>query len=365
MSFFIISLIGSAVVIWVFQAVNFLDIMIEDGRSYSVYISYSLLNFPKIINKIFPFILFFSLFYVTIKYENNNELIIFWNFGINKIQLINFIFKFSIILMIIQLIFSSIIVPTSQDLARSFLRSSTVNFYENFIKPKRFNDTIKKITIYSERKDIEGNLYNLYLKKEIDQNNFQITYAKRGYFKEFNNLPVLVLFDGETITSKNNEITNFSFSKSDFPINNTETNSFVAKQKTQELSSYDLLKCINFLISSKKNEINPKIVNCTERNKNNIYKEIYKRFIVPFYILVLSLTSLFLTLLSKENSKYFRLKLITFLVGLFFIIFSETTIRLISESLIKNISISLLPFIFIITLYLIFLIQLKNKNFKK
>jgi lipopolysaccharide export system permease protein len=109
----------------------------------------------------------------------------------------------------------------------------------------------------------------------------------------------------------------------------------------------------------------PKIVNCTERNKNNIFKEIYKRFIVPFYILVLSLTSLFLTLLSKENSKYFKLKLITFLVGLFFIIFSETTIRLISDSIIKNISISLLPFIFIITLYLIFFLKLKTKNLKK
>ena len=365
MRFFIIALISSTVVIWVFQAVNFLDIMIEDGRSYSVYISYSLLNFPKIINKLFPFILFFSLFYVTIKYENNNELIIFWNFGVNKFQLINFIFKFSIILMIIQLIFSSIIVPKSQDLARSFLRSSTVNFYENFIKPKRFNDTIKKVTIYSEKKDVKGNLYNLYLKKEINQNNFQITYAKKGYFKEINNLPVLVLFDGETITSKNNDITNFSFSKSDFPINNTEASSFVVQQKTQELSSYNLLKCINFLISSKKNKINPEIINCTERNKNNIFKEIYKRFIVPFYILVLSLTSLFLILLSKENSKYFKLKLITFLVGLFFIIFSETTIRLISDSIIKNISISLLPFIFVITIYSIFFIQFKIKNFKK
>ena len=365
MSFFIIALISSAVVIWVFQAVNFLDIMIEDGRSYSVYISYSLLNFPKIINKLFPFILFFSLFYVTIKYENNNELIIFWNFGVNKIQLINFIFKFSIILMTIQLIFSSIIVPKSQDLARSFLRSSTVNFYENFIKPKRFNDTIKKVTIYSERKDIEGNLYNLYLKKEINQNNFQITYAKKGYFREFDNLPVLVLFNGETITSENNEITNFSFSKSDFPINNTETNSFVAQQKTQELSSYNLLKCINFLILSKKNKKDPKIINCTERNKNNIFKEIYKRFIVPFYILVLSLTPLFVTILSKENSKYFKLKLITFLVGLFFIIFSETTIRLISDSIMKNIYISLLPFIFIIILYLIFLKQFSTKLKKK
>jgi lipopolysaccharide export system permease protein len=364
MSFFLIALISSGIVIWVFQAVNFLDIMIEDGRSYSVYISYSLLNFPKIINKLFPFILFFSLFYVTIKYENNNELIIFWNFGINKIQIINFVFKFSIILMLIQLIFSAIIVPKSQDLARSFLRSSTVNFYENFIKPKRFNDTIKKVTIYSEKKDKEGNLYNLYLKKETNKDNFQITYAKKGYFKEFNNLPVLVLFNGETITSKNNEITNFSFSKSDFPINNIETNSFVTQQKTQELSSYNLFKCVKFLVPLKKGEVNPKIINCNERNKNNIFKELYKRFIIPIYILVLTLIPLLVIILSKENIKYSRLKLITFLIGLFFIIFSETTIRLISDSIAKNISISLLPIILIIILYSIFLKKFNSKNMK-
>mgnify|MGYP001338864281 FL=1 len=364
MSFFLIALISSGIVIWVFQAVNFLDIMIEDGRSYSVYISYSLLNFPKIINKLFPFILFFSLFYVTIKYENNNELIIFWNFGINKIQLINFVFKFSIVLMLIQLIFSAVVVPKSQDLARSFLRSSTVNFYENFIKPKRFNDTIKKVTIYSEKKDKEGNLYNLYLKKETNKDNFQITYAKKGYFKEFNNLPVLVLFNGETITSKNNEITNFSFSKSDFPINNIETNSFVTQQKTQELSSYNLFKCFKFLVPSKKGKVNPKIINCNERNKNNIFKELYKRFIIPIYILVLTLIPLLVIILSKEDVKYSRLKLITFLIGLFFIIFSETTIRLISDSIAKNISISLLPIILIIILYSIFLKKFNSKNLK-
>ncbi|MDC1002530.1 LptF/LptG family permease [Candidatus Pelagibacter sp.] len=365
MSFFLIALFSSGVVIWVFQAVNFLDIMIEDGRSYSVYISYSLLNFPKILNKLFPFVLFFSLFYVTIKYEANNELIIFWNFGENKIQLINFVFKFSCILMLIQLILSSIAVPKSQDLARSFLRESSVNFYENFIKAKRFNDTLKKITIYSEKKDLEGNLYNLYLKKEIDQNNFQITYAKRGFFKEFNNMPVLVLFDGETITGKNNKITNISFSKSDFPINNAESSSFVTQQKTQELSSFNLLKCGKFLTSTKKNQINPQIINCTIRNSNNIFKELYKRFIIPLYILILSLVPLLLIILSKEDSRYSKLKLITFLIGLFFIIFSETTIRLISDSLIRNIVISLLPIVFITTLYLVFVRKFNYKYSNK
>ena len=208
--------------------------MIEDGRDYLVYINYSLLSFPKIVSKLFAFVLFFSLFYVTIKYENNNELIIFWNFGVNKVELMNFIIKFSIILMLIQILLSSIIVPKSQDLARSFLRTSSINFFENFIKPQRFNDTIKGVTIYSEKKDTEGNLYNLYLKKEIDEENFQLTYAKKGTFKEFNNIPVLVLFDGETITEKNSELINFSFTKSDFPLNNFETNTTTYK-KTQEL----------------------------------------------------------------------------------------------------------------------------------
>ena len=143
LSFFFIALLSSSVIIWVFQAVNYLDIMIEDGRDYMVYINYSLLNFPKIISRLFPFVLFFSLFYVTIKYENNNELIIFWNFGVHKIELINFIIKISIFLMIIQIVLASIIVPKAQDKAK-ILRTSSVNFFENFIKPQKFNDTIKE-----------------------------------------------------------------------------------------------------------------------------------------------------------------------------------------------------------------------------
>ena len=136
MSFFLIALLSTSIIIWVFQAVNYLDIMIEDGRDYMVYIKYSLLNFPKILSKLFPFVLFFSLFYVTIKYETNNELLIFWNFGVHKIELINFIIKFSIILMMLQILLSSIIVPTSQDLARSFLRTSTVNFLKILLNHK-------------------------------------------------------------------------------------------------------------------------------------------------------------------------------------------------------------------------------------
>ncbi|WP_440648967.1 LptF/LptG family permease, partial [Candidatus Pelagibacter sp. HIMB1521] len=276
--FFLIALISSSIIIWVFQAVNYLDIMIEDGRDYIVYIKYSLLSFPKILSRLFPFVLFFCVFYVTIRYETDNELIIFWNFGVHKIQVINFMIKISLILMIVQMLLSSIIVPKSQDLARSFLRTSKINFFENFIKPQKFNDTIKGVTIFSEKKDSEGNLYNLYLKKEIGNENFQLTYAKKGIFKEIANVAVLVLYDGETITKKNEEITNFSFSKSDFPINNFETNTTTYK-KTQELSSLKLYECVRSFYIAKNKIENLNIENCRIENLNNIFKEIYKRFI--------------------------------------------------------------------------------------
>ena len=210
LSFFLIALLGSSIVVWVFQAVNYLDIMIEDGRDYTIYINYSLLNFPKILSKLFPFVLFFSIFHITSKFENNNELIILWNFGVTKIELINFIFRFSLILMIVQITLSSLIIPKSQDLARSFLRTSTVNFFGNFIKPQRFNDTIKNVTIYSEKKDNEGNLYNLYLKKQLDQNDFQLTYAKKGIFKEFNKMPILVLYEKDACDRADEEGENLS-----------------------------------------------------------------------------------------------------------------------------------------------------------
>ncbi len=366
LSFLFLALISTAIVIWVFQAVNYLDIMIEDGRDYLVYINYSLLNFPKIVSKIFPFVLFFSLFYITTKYELNNELMIFWNFGVHKIQIINFIIKISILLMLLQIILTSYIVPKSQDLARSFLRTSTVNFFGNFVKTQKFNDTIKGVTIYADNKDKNGNLDNLYIKKEIDNNQFQITYAKRGEFKEFGNTPVLVLYKGATITSKNNEVTNISFSKSDFPLANLESNSTTYK-KTQEISSLKIIKCINNFYKFKEQKfetISKNIENCSIKNMNNIFKELYKRFFIPFYIPILSLIPLLLIIISKESSNYQKLRLITFLIGLFVIIFSEATIRFISENLIQNSSIMIIPIFLLLLLYLYFLNKFKT-NYRK
>ena len=365
--FFLITLLSASIIIWVFQAVNFLDIMIEDGRDYLVYINYSLLNFPKIVSKVLPFVFFFSFFYVISRYELNNELIIFWNFGVNKIQLINFLLIFSIFLTLIQITLSAFIVPGAQDKARSFLRTSSVNFFESFVKQKKFNDTIKNITIYNDGKDKDGNLINIYLKKEENIDNFQITYAKRGKFVNKKSTPILVLYEGETINFVNNKITNFRFSKSDFNLKNLQTNT-TTYIKTQEVSTSKLVRCylrlnnLNFFNIDTKNVI---IENCLPSNLNNIIKELYKRLIVPFYIPSLMLAISFLILKSKENINYFNYRIFIFLFGLSIIISAEMSLRFIKDNVLENIKIFIIPIIIVTVIYSIIYLNLNSRRVKK
>jgi lipopolysaccharide export system permease protein len=362
--FFLISLLSSSLIVWIFQAVNYLDLMVEDGKGYLTYINYSLLNFPKIISRLLPFVLFFSFFFILNNYEKTNELLIFWNFGINKIHLIYFFFNISLSLMIFQLFLTSYVVPNSLKYSKELMNNSNLNFFEGFIKPKKFNDTIKGVTIYSEDKNDNGDLSNIFVKKNVGKNSFQITHAKTGKLKVgYNN--ILELYDGETINSINNKITKFKFLKSDFSLNNAESNA-VQYIKLQETPTQVILSCVNKIF-----KINIKFLNnvetkryalgCNINSLDNIFRELYKRFIIPLYIpILILLTSLLLTS-SKEEKKYFKLKIGVFLINFLIIIFSETSIKLISNNFFKNLSLVITPIILIFIIIFCFAYNLKLK----
>ena len=360
LKFFFISLLCASVIVWVFQAVNFLDIMIEDGRDHLVYIKYTLLNFPKTMNKIVPFALFFSFSYVLAKYELSNELLVFWTYGITKIQLINFFLKISIIIVIFQIILTSFVVPTSQELSRNFLKKSNIDFFDSFIKPKKFNDTIKNLTIYAEGKTENGDLKNIYMKKGTFSD-FQITYAKTGKYNLINGVKFLTLYNGNTINNVNDKISNFTFSKSDFNLSELDTNT-ITTTKTQETSTLVLIDCAkNYFNGELKKKNSTKItMNCNTRNIDNVFKEIYKRHVIPFYIPILIILSLIHIIKSKEVINFNKYRILIFISGVLMIIFSETTLRFINDDVVFNLNMILIPIIIFLFLYLIIYFQTKT-----
>ena len=328
--FFLTTLLSISVIIWVFQAVNFLDIMIEDGFSY-----------------------------VFIKYEMNNELLIFWNHGIYKIHVINFFLRFSLIIVIFQLILLNLIVPKSQEFARSLIKTSDVDYFESLIKPKKFNDTIQGLTIYADNKNNKGELINIYIKNTSLNKKFQITFAKKCVFEQKGKSKVLVLYDGQTINNNDGKLTNFKFVKSDFGLSEMNSHAVIIT-KLQEQSSKDLIKCIKILKTKNSSEL----LNCEKENLRNINKELFKRLVNPLYLVSLILVSLLLILISKENINYYKLRFTIFLLGLIILILSESFLGYISQNFSKNIILLFAPLIIFLSIYIFFLKNLKI-NIKK
>ena len=126
-----------------------------------------------------------------------------------------------------------------------------------------------------------------------------------------------------------------------------------------------MISCIIFIYNLKIKTIsnqNNEIINCTESNRINMIKELYKRLIIPFYIPILMIVPYLLILSSKEKKNYSRLKIVTFLIGIIIIIFSEGIIRFVSKELIDNLIIFIAPLIIFLFFYFMFIFKFNFHN---
>ena len=199
--FFILMTLTLGLIVWVIQAVNYLDFITEDGHGFFVYFSYTFFNFPKIIHRILPFIFFVSLFYQINRYELKNELIVYWTAGVSKLQFIKVILSFSLFFMIFQIIMGSYISPKGQDKARNFIRNSNIDFFPSLFQEGKFIDVVENLTIFIESEKPSGTYNNIYLKeanKGLD-NSSRVIYAKKGYLKNSNEKKYLELFNGDIV----------------------------------------------------------------------------------------------------------------------------------------------------------------------
>ena len=115
----------------------------------------------------YPLSFLYPYFIFLTKYEKNNELLIFWTNGITKENFTKTIIKFSLIYLIIQILLTTIIVPKSQNLARSFIRTSTIDFFPSLLKEKKFIDTVENLTIFIGKKNNKGEMFNIFLKDKL------------------------------------------------------------------------------------------------------------------------------------------------------------------------------------------------------
>jgi lipopolysaccharide export system permease protein len=355
---FLVLLLSFGLIVWVIQAVNFLDFVTEDGHGLLVYIKFTLLNLPKIFSRLIPIIFFISIFYIINKYEDNNELKIFWLVGVNRIEFINKLIKYSIFFTFILLILNTLLVPASQNKARKFIQSSNIDFFPSLIREKKFIDTVEGLTIFIEKKN--NKFYENIFIKDDKITKKKIIYAKKGQLINNEKERSLRLEDGKIINIYNSNITEFDFKNTTIDLSNYITKS-ITDFKVQEKKTSSLINCYwNYFILNKNIEyFDPN--NCNDPAIKEIQSELYKRMIKPMYLILLSILSGYILLFSKENAHNKRYRLIVFLSGVFLIIISELFNSFLHENYYFLHFSLIFPFILFICLYWI----LKKNNLSK
>ena len=366
LKFFIIICFSVGLIVWVVQAVNYLDFVIEDGHGLYVYFSYSILSFPKIIHRILPFVFFISLFYQIVQYELKNELLIFWTNGINKIQFINVVIIYSILITLFQIFLGAYLSPASQNEARSFIRNSNIDFFPSLIKEGKFIDTVSDLTIFIESKDKLGNYKNIFLNesygknKKINQSKSQMIYAKNGILVNEGKNRYFELTDGKMINKDNGKITNFAFKKINFNLNKFDSKS-TSFPKIQELTSNLLFQCLYYDYRNEKNKLVSRLLSCDNASIKNIKQEIFKRFYKPIYFPLLALISCLLIFRSKESVKYNRYRICLFFTIFSILVVSEISLRYAAYNALGMYFFILFPILIFFTIYISLIIKLRNK----
>ena len=320
-------------------------------------------SFPKIISKILMFSFFISVFYVILKYEENNEILIYWTHGIKKIDFINNLLKFSFIVLVIQLLLSIFVVPKTLDQARTYLRDSNIDYFPSLIKSKQFIDAISDLTIFIEKKNANGEFENIFLKDKYTNDSSQIISAKKGRIVTENQNHYLVLDEGKILNIDKKNITTIKFNKTKFDLSKHSTKTIVWP-KLQEIKTLNLLKCI-YSFENKNYVYSQKRFLCNQKQFNNIVSEVAKRIIKPIYILIITLISSFLILKHKNEKNIIIYKFILFFLGIVFLTTSEVTTISIDYYSYNKILFIILPFILTIFIYLGLLIKLNSKSTKK
>tara|TARA_B100001057_G_scaffold426611_1_gene450848 strand:+ start:1002 stop:2126 length:1125 start_codon:yes stop_codon:yes gene_type:complete len=347
-------------IVWIIQAANYLDFVIDDGHNFTIYFYYNLFNFPKIIHRILPFVFGISVFFELIKYERNNELLIFWTNGITKEKFISTLINFSLVVMVLQILIGSIVSPSSQLKAREFLKSSNMDFLPNLIKQGKFIDTVSGLTIFINEKIDQNSFKNIYIQEgnisDFTSSNNQIIYAKEG-FLDNKDKKIFKLLEGKIIGTNNNRLISFEFDKIDYDLSKFESKT-IKVAKIQELPSEKIIKCS---ISLMKNiSYKDELFFCDINKLKNINQEIYKRFVKPAYFPLLTLVCCFLLTFSKIENNFSLKTIKVFLYVFLTLVISEILMRYIDVSKLLLILVMMLPILIYFLIYNILISKVRN-----
>ena len=353
---FFIVLFALSIISLTVRAVNFLDLIVENGYPVTTYFKYSILNLFGIAPKFIPLSFLISIIVFTLKHIDEGEFVILWTAGEKKTQIVHLLLLTSFFVSFIYLMFSAFLTPSALNKSRQLLSEDNFNSFLPTVKPQQFNDTFKGFTFFVEKK-INNEIKNIFLHdqgrnlKNLSSNSTNLSSTTITAEKGISKGRSLFLINGQIISSKNNSSKNevIKFEQLNLNLDNLKTTT-IKIPKIQETSTIKLVQC--FL----PNNLNLKF--CNVEAKKEVLTTLIRRIILPFYIPLISLICFFLLI---SNTKFFSNKITIFIYCFLVLLFTELVIRYTGINYAIRIIYIFTPFVLLFCIYFFLIFKFSKK----
>ena len=159
---FLTIMLSFCLIAWTVRAVNFLELIVDNGYPVITYFKYSLLNIFGLAPKFIPLSFLVSLIVFILKHKNDSEFIILWTSGVKKIQVVNLLIITSFAVLIFYLTLSVFIAPYALNKSRQLLNEDQLNSFLPTVRSQKFSDTFKGFTFIVEKKE-KNEIKNIFL----------------------------------------------------------------------------------------------------------------------------------------------------------------------------------------------------------
>ena len=362
-TFFII-LFGLTMIAWTVKAVNFLDLIVDNGYSTLLYFQYSFLNIFGVLPRFIPLSFLLALIVFILKQIQENEFIILWTSGVEKIRIINLFFLLSIFILFLHLLFSTFLTPLALNKSRLLINKDGLSSFLPTLRVQQFNDSFRGFTFFVQKRN-ENKIEKVFIHdktnvlKNLSADGSQTVsttiVSKSGLIDD----DKLVLFSGQIIANKKKSKTNIiKFEQLNLELENLQTDT-IKSPKMQETSTFKLLSCMKG--TQKEN-----VFNC--RRDDNALKEIKtvinKRIGIPFYIPIISLLCSFLLINNNARKNYLFNKYSIFCLCFFALLYAELLVRYTGLYTSINFLFLFSPLVIISFLYILLILKLSRESLK-
>lgn len=181
---------------WINQAVLLFERLIGDGQSTLVFLEFSILTLPRVIQVVLPVSAFVATIYGINRLMQESELVVMQATGFSAMRLARPVLYFGLTVAVMMLVLMHVLVPASRATLAVRTAEISQNVTSRFLSDGQFMHPASGITLYIREITLNGELNDVFLADDSSTTTRATYTASRALLVRGDNGPKLVMLDG-------------------------------------------------------------------------------------------------------------------------------------------------------------------------